>query len=79
MSDAVPVPLPDGEYPAFVVDVEEDGDVVVALELTILTGPHKGDVVRVAAAGLAGSFVDLVGMPATIAVTGGAPTVTIDD
>lgn len=72
-------PIADGEYPAFVVDVDEVDGVVGALELTIVTGPHKGDVVRVAAQGLTGSFVDLVGMPATITVAGGVPSVAIDN
>jgi len=75
VSDA---PLPDGEYPAFVVDVEESDGQVTALDLTILSGEHKGDVVHVAAHGMEGDFVELVGMPATITVTDGAPTVTID-
>lgn len=81
MSDGVAAdaPLPDGEYPAFIVDVEEDDGAVHALDLTILTGDHKGEVVRVAASGMTGSFVDLLGMPATITVAGGTPSVTVDD
>jgi hypothetical protein len=73
--------LADGTYDAFVVDVEVDGDGadrVTHLELTILAGEHKGEVVSVAATGLAGEETDLIGMPATIVVTAGTPAVTID-
>lgn len=77
------VPLPDGEYPAIVIDVEDgiddDGSPLTHLELTVLTGDHKGAVVAVAGRGMTGSFVDLIGMPATIRVTDGVPAVTIDD
>jgi hypothetical protein len=69
--------LPDGSYDAFVVDVEEDGD-DQRLQLTIVVGEHKGLLVTVATRSPLGSFVDLIGMPATITVTGGEPSVTID-
>ena len=75
--------LADGEYPALVIDVEEGlddtGTAVVHLELTILTGEHKGDVVAMSARGIRGSFIELIGMPATITVVDGDPKVTIDD
>ncbi len=70
--------LEDGTYDAFVVDATSTGDVVI-LELTILAGPSKGEVVSVRATGLSGDEIELLGMPATITVAGGEPTVTIDD
>ena len=70
--------LPDGTYDAFVVDVTVS-DEVATLELTILAGEHKGEVVAVAAAGLGRSDTDLLGMPATLVVENGVPAVTIDD
>lgn len=76
-------PLADGEYPTFVVDVEEGvddaGTALHHLAVTILSGPHKGEVVEIAARGLDGTFVDLIGMPSTLTVTDGTPTITIDD
>lgn len=75
--------LPDGEYAALVIEVEEGlddtGTGVVHLELTILTGQHKGDVVAMSARGIHGSFIELIGMPATITVRDGDPRVIIDD
>ncbi len=68
--------LPDGAYDAFVVDVEEIGPQRV--HLTIVAGEHKGLVVTLDASEPIGSFVDLIGMPATITVTDGVPTVAID-
>jgi hypothetical protein len=72
-------PLPDGTYPAFVVDAEEAGDGTIrSVSLTIVSGDHKGEVLDLAARGLTGTFVDLIGMPATVVVTDGIPTLTID-
>ena len=80
MSDTFP--LPDGEYPVFVVDVEEsdrpDGT-VSKVSVTILTGDHKGDVVDLAAAGLEGSFIELIGMPGTLRVEDATPSLSLDD
>ena len=75
-------PLPDGEYPVFVVDVEEadrDDGTVSKVSVTILTGDHKGDVVELAATGLQGSFIDLIGMPGNLTVADGTPSLAMDD
>jgi hypothetical protein len=69
--------LPDGRYDAFVIDAEAAAD-GVRLELTIVAGEHKGEVVSVSAAGLDRGEIDLMGLPATLVVEGGAPTVTMD-
>jgi hypothetical protein len=73
-SDAV---LEDGEYDGIVVDADADGD-AVRLEVTILAGPHKGEVVSMLAAGLAIDPLDALGSPVTLVVTGGEPRVTFD-
>jgi hypothetical protein len=75
--------LADGSYDVFVVDANEaildDGTEVVHLELAVTAGEHKGEVVPLAAANLGRSEIDLMGMPGTLTVTDGAPTITIDD
>jgi hypothetical protein len=75
--------LADGTYDVFVVDATEatldDGTEVVHLELTITAGERKGEVVPLAATGLGRSEIDLMGMPATLTVADGAPTISIDD
>jgi hypothetical protein len=74
--------LDDGSYDAFVVDaasgVADDGTALMHLDLTILAGDHKGEIVSVSATGLPGTEIDLLGMPATITVAEGRPTVRID-
>ena len=68
---------PDGSYDAFVIDVVED-DGQQRLDLTIVAGELKGQVVSVSSQEPLGDFADLVGMPATLTVHGGEPSVTID-
>ncbi|HET9608361.1 MAG TPA: hypothetical protein VFP06_02065 [Acidimicrobiales bacterium] len=70
--------LPDGTYEALVVDTSEHDDGSVAVDLTIIAGPAKGQVVTVRATGLAGDPLDLLGVPATLTVEGGAPSVDFE-
>jgi hypothetical protein len=51
---------------------------VWVLDLTVVSGPHKGEVVSVRASNLDGDEFDLMGMPATLTVTNGNPVVRID-
>jgi hypothetical protein len=75
--------LADGTYDAIVVDAErvEDG---VRLELTITTGPNKGEVVAVRAthltlpAQLTMDPVNALGIPARIVVTNNIPRVELE-
>jgi hypothetical protein len=75
--DAAPL-LDDGSYDAFVVDARATADGGTHLELTITTGEHKGEVLSLASSSSMGDPIDLIGMPATITVAFGAPSVTID-
>jgi hypothetical protein len=76
--------LADGTYDALVVDARIDDETappaerVTHLELVITAGPAKGEVAEVAAVGLRGDEIDLLGMPATLTVSAGAPSVRID-
>lgn len=74
--------LADGTYDVFVVDATEatadDGTVVVHLELAITAGERKGEVVPLAATNLGRSEIDLMGMPGTLTVADGAPTIVIE-
>jgi hypothetical protein len=69
--------LPDGSYDAIVIDAVDDGG-IARLELTILAGEHKGEVVNLASPNLAGDPSLLLGVPATITVDGGAPKVELE-
>jgi hypothetical protein len=70
--------LADGRYDAVVVDATADTEGWCHVELALLDGPHKGDVVAVRARGLADRSLDLLGIPATLVVEGGAPSVTFE-
>ena len=74
--------LDDGTYDVFVVDADplgEEGDGRgYRLELTIVAGARRGEVVSVTAEGLTDPLFDLIGMPGTLTVDGGAPAVRID-
>lgn len=70
--------LEDGTYDALVFDVEEHPDSGVAVELTILAGAHKGEVVSVVSSDWSGDALDLLGIPATLTVTDGSPSVRFE-
>ncbi len=70
--------LPDGTYDVFIVDATVTDERVAHLELTILSGPQKGEVVSVVATGLAGDDFELLGMPGTLTVASGAPSFRLD-
>lgn len=69
----------DGTYDVFVVDAAptEDGT-GWSLDLTILGGEHKGQVLTIQASGLRGTEFDLIGMPGTLTVTDGRPDFRVD-
>ena len=70
--------LPDGTYDALVVDAADHDDGSVSVDLTIVAGAVKGEVVSLRTAGLTGDPLDLLGVPATISVTGGVPSVRFE-
>lgn len=71
--------LEDGTYEAIVVDADEgtEADTVV-VELAIAAGSRKGELVSITASGLARDPLDLLAVPATIVVTNGSPTLSLE-
>lgn len=69
--------LEDGTYDGIVVDAEPDGD-AVRLDVTILAGPHKGELVSVRAVGLATDPLDCLATPCTLTVSRGEPRIALD-
>ena len=69
--------LGDGVYDVLVVDASTDAGAFV-IELTIVSGEHKGDVVGVRATGLYVDELDLLGMPGTLHVENGVPRFALD-
>ena len=81
MSDAERAsPLPDGSYDAFVINADDlPGEpVTTALELTITSGDFRSETLALTAPTRLGEPVDLIGMPATLTVADGTPSVRID-
>ena len=75
MTDALR--LPDGRYDVFVVDATAtDGD--FAVELTILSGAHKGEVIGLRARGFDEDEVGLLGLPGTLHVENGVPRFVVE-
>lgn len=71
--------LEDGSYDAIVVDAEPgSAPGTVVLELAVAAGPHRGEVVAVTARDLGRDPIDLLAVPATISVTEGIPTLTLE-
>lgn len=70
--------LEDGQYDAIVFDADEVHDGAITVELTVLSGDHKGEVVALRAEGFDGDPIDLLGIPATITVAGGSPSVRFE-
>jgi hypothetical protein len=60
--------LDDGTYDAFIVWAEQRDD-GIALELTITSGAHRGEVVNVVTSTYATrDAIDLIGLPCTLVV-----------
>lgn len=70
--------LDDGTYDAIVFDADTDDAGTVTVELSILAGERKGEVVSLQTVDWAGDPVDLLGIPATITVAGGTPSVRFE-
>lgn len=70
--------LPDGTYDVFVVDAARGGPSALLLEVTILAGDQKGEVVSVRAEGLEIDELDALGLPGTLTVAGGEPSLLLE-
>lgn len=69
--------LPDGVHDVFVVDADEE-DGVIRLELTILAGGQKGEMVNLASPDLHGEPALRLGTPGTLTVTDGVPNLRLE-
>jgi len=74
-----PYVIDDGAYDVVVLDAIEatDGE-TMTIEVTIVAGANKGMVIGIHAPIGFGDPIDLMGMPATLRVEHGVPTVRVD-
>lgn len=71
--------LPDGTYDVFVVDAEVTGPGDrLRLDLTILAGALKGEVVSMWADGLGVGELEVLGTPGSLTVSGGDPSLVLE-
>ena len=70
--------LSDGTYDAIVVDARADDDGILRLDVTITSGPHKGEVVQLAGRYPGKDELDLLAAPATLTVRDGTPSLRLD-
>ena len=70
--------LPDGSYDAIVVDATDADDGSVRLELAISSGSQKGNTIDIRAVALGRDAIDVLGLPVTLTVDSGTPTVRFD-
>ena len=71
--------LADGTYDALVVDASAGDDGSIGVEITIVAGPAKGEVVALRTSDLGGTDpLDLLGVPATLTVRDGAPSLRLE-
>ena len=76
--------LDDGTYDVLVVDAElgedpdDGGRAPLLVDLAVLAGPHKGELITVAAHGIDRDPLDLLAVPGTVVVTDGQPHLTLE-
>lgn len=71
-------PLPDGTYSGFIVDADTVAEDVLSLDVTITSGPHRGELLSVRATGLTRRDpVHLMGQPCDLIITDGAPRIVL--
>lgn len=72
--------LEDGTYEVLVVDAEglDDPPGAIRLDLTIISGPSKGEVFPLTAVGLDRDPLDLLAEPGTVTVVDGAPRLVLE-
>lgn len=71
--------LADGTYDVFVVDAAADGESgTLRLDLTVLAGGHKGELVTMRAEGLGLGELDALGLPGTLTVRDGQPSLALE-
>jgi hypothetical protein len=76
--------LDDGTYDVMVVDATEaEGPIgsagpAILVDLTVLGGPHKGELITITAAGLERDPLDLLAVPGTLVVESGRPQLTLE-
>ena len=70
--------MPDGRYDVFIVDAETIDDATMRVEIAMVTGDDKGDVIAIRGPHLADDPLQLLGLPGTLVVEDGVPRLQVD-
>ena len=70
--------LPDGAYDVVIIDAEIIDESTMRVELLLVAGEEKGNVVALRGPHLASDATSLLGLPATMRVVNGVPRVVLD-
>lgn len=70
--------LDDGTYDVLVIDAREDDEDVLHLELAVVSGAHKGEVVQLSGPRRDRGATSVLGLPATLRVDGASLRLSFD-
>ena len=70
--------LPDGRYDAFIIDAETIDENTMRVEIALLTGDDKGNIIALRGPHLADDPLSLLGLPGTLVVRDGAPRLEVE-
>ena len=70
--------LPDGRYDVFVIDAETIDEMTMRVEIALVSGGDRGNIIAVRGPHLADDPVSLLGLPGTLDVRDGVPRLTIE-
>lgn len=68
----------DGRYDVFIVDAETIDESTMRVEIAMVSGDDKGDVVAIRGPHLARDPIELLGLPATLVVRDGVPRLEVE-
>ena len=71
-------PMRDGSYDVFIVDAETIDESTMRVEIAMVSGDDKGDVIAMRGPHLARDPIELLGLPGTLIVRDGVPRLEVD-
>jgi hypothetical protein len=70
--------MPDGRYDVFIVDAETIDENTMRVEIAMVSGDDKGNVIAVRGPHLARDPIDLLGLPGVLVVEDGVPRLRVE-
>lgn len=70
--------LTDGRYDVVILAAEPGEEPAVTVEVVVVSGAHKGEIASLQTSGIPGDPLRLLGLPATLVVSGGKPWLDVE-